>query len=54
MNKKTNAVLFFGIIALLLFLFGVEFFEAIWSFPSFSLVPLMVIALLGTGIYTTK
>ena len=30
-----------------------EFFEAIWSFPSFSLVPLMVIALLGTGIYTT-
>ena len=53
MSKKTNAILFFGIIGLLLLLFGVEFFEAIWSFPSFSLVPLMVIALLGTGIYTT-
>ena len=53
MNKKTNAILFFGVIGLLLLLFGVEFFEGIWSFPSFSLVPLMVIALLGTGIYTT-
>jgi len=53
MDKKTNAIVFFGIIALLLFIFGVEFFEAIWSFPSFSLVPLMVIALLGTGIFTT-
>ena len=53
MNKKTGAITFFGIIILFLLLFGVKFFEGIWSFPSFSLVPFMVVALLGTGIFTT-
>ena len=53
MSKKNGGILFFGIIALFLYAFGVKFFEAIWSFPSFSLVPLMVVALLGTGIFTT-
>jgi len=53
MNKKTGAITFFGIIILFLLLFGVKFFEGIWSFPSFSLVPFMVFALLGTGIFTT-
>ena len=53
MNKKTGGLVFFGIIGLTLYAFGVSFFEAIWSFPSFSLVPLMVVALLGTGIFIT-
>jgi Na+/alanine symporter len=25
----------------------------VWSFPSFSPIPLMIIALVGTGIYST-
>ncbi len=53
MSKKTGAIVFFGLIIILLSTFGVSFFEAIWSFPRFSLVPLMVVALLGTGIFTT-
>ena len=52
-SKKTGAIVFFGTVVILLSLFGVSFFEAIWSFPRFSLVPLMVVALLGTGIFTT-
>ena len=52
-SKKTGAIVFFGTVIILLSLFGVSFFEAIWSFPRFSLVPLMVVALLGTGIFTT-
>lgn len=52
-SKKTGAIVFFGTVIILLSLFGVSFFEAIWSFPQFSLVPLMVVALLGTGIFTT-
>ena len=32
---------------------SVSFFDAILSFPRFSLVPLMVDALLGTGIFST-
>ena len=53
MSKRNGALIFFGAIILLLSVFGVSFFEAIWSFPRFSLVPLMVVALLGTGIFTT-
>tara|TARA_B100001758_G_scaffold48917_1_gene39514 strand:- start:2512 stop:4065 length:1554 start_codon:yes stop_codon:yes gene_type:complete len=52
-SKKTGAIIFFGAVIILLSVFGVSFFEAIWSFPRFSLVPLMVVALLGTGIFTT-
>ena len=52
-SKKTGAIVFFGAVIVLLSVFGVSFFEAIWSFPRFSLVPLMVVALLGTGIFTT-
>jgi len=53
MKKNTGALIFFGIIVLFFILFGVEFFESIWSFPSFSLVPFIIVALLGTGIFTT-
>ena len=53
MSKRNGALIFFGAVILLLSVFGVSFFEPIWSFPRFSLVPLMVVALLGTGIFTT-
>ncbi len=49
MNKKTGAIIIFGIILFFLIFFGVEFFEGIWSFPSFSLVPFIIVALLGYG-----
>ncbi|GIT32446.1 MAG: hypothetical protein Ct9H300mP2_5250 [Candidatus Neomarinimicrobiota bacterium] len=43
----------FSIISLLLYVFGVEFYEAVWSFPTKRAVPLMVLALVGTGVYST-
>ncbi len=51
MKRSTAGILAFSLIALFLLLFGVDFFDAIWSFPSQSAVPFMVIALVGTGIY---
>ena len=52
-NKKSGALIFFAFVFGLLAIFGVDLFESVWSFPIFSPVPLMIIALLGTGIYTT-
>ncbi len=34
-------------------MFGLSFFESVWSFPSQRAVPLMVLVLVGTGIYIT-
>ncbi|MBE9541058.1 MAG: sodium:alanine symporter family protein, partial [Proteobacteria bacterium] len=51
MKRSTAGILAFALIALFLLVFGVDFFDAIWSFPSQSAVPFMVIALVGTGIY---
>ena len=53
MKISTTGFIVFGVILLLLVVFGVSFFEAIWSFPTFSPIPLMVIALVGTGIFVT-
>ncbi len=53
MNRSTAGITTFSIILIFLVAFGTEFFEGVWSFPSFSPVPLMVIALVGTGIYST-
>jgi len=53
MKRSTTGFIVFGVILLLLVVFGVSFFEAIWSFPTFSPIPLMVIALVGTGIFVT-
>ena len=65
MSKQRYALIVFGIIGILLLTVGHEFFEKIWQFPknlfsdnllnSFPIaqIPLMVIALLGTGIYMT-
>ena len=53
MNRKQSGIIFFSIIAFLLYAFGVSFFESVWSFPSIRKIPLMVIALVGTGLYVT-
>lgn len=67
MSKNQYTLLVFSIIGILLLMpgYGVHFFEQIWSFPgnlfsddfkqSFPLatIPLMVISLLGTGMYMT-
>ena len=65
MSKQRYALIAFAIIGVLLLSAGVEFYNSVWSFPgnlldknfleTFPLasVPLMVVALLGTGVYMT-
>ena len=53
MSRKNAGIAAFGIILFILYAFGVEIFEAVWSFPGKRAVPLMILALVGTGIYTT-
>ncbi|MEC7849679.1 MAG: alanine:cation symporter family protein, partial [Candidatus Neomarinimicrobiota bacterium] len=53
MDRKQSGLIFFSIIAFFLYAFGVELFENVWSFPEIRKIPLMVIALVGTGIYAT-
>ncbi len=53
MNRTKAGIISFAIILTLLVLFGTEFFEGVWSFPTFSPIPLMIFALVGTGIYAT-
>lgn len=51
MKRSTAGWLAFSLIGIFLYAFGVDFFDAIWSFPTQRAVPFMVIALVGTGIY---
>jgi len=53
MDRKTAGFISFGIIIFIIYAFGIHIFEAVWSFPSQRAVPLMVLALVGTGIYAT-
>ena len=53
MDRKIAGFIAFGIIIFIMYAFGIHTFEAIWSFPSQRAVPLMVLALVGTGIYAT-
>ena len=53
MDRKKAGLIAFGIIIFIMYAFGIHSFEAIWSFPSQRAVPLMVLALVGTGIYAT-
>ena len=67
MKKSTAGILTFGIILIILIIGGVAFFESVWSFPGnfeffqnlpsedlpLGLIPLMVIALVGTGVFVT-
>ena len=63
MSKQRLSLFIFAIIGTLLLWKGVHFFDLAWSFPAnllsdsvinsfpFATIPLMVISLLGTGIY---
>ena len=53
MDRKSAGLISFGIIIFIIYAFGIHTFEAIWSFPNQRAVPLMVLALVGTGIYAT-
>jgi AGCS family alanine or glycine:cation symporter len=67
MKKSTAAIITFTIIVIVLIIGGVASFETVWSFPGnfdffktfpvkdlpLGLIPLMVIALVGTGVYVT-
>jgi AGCS family alanine or glycine:cation symporter len=67
MKKSTAGIIAFGIIIIILFIGGVAFFESVWSFPGnfdffksfpaedlpLGLIPVMVIALVGTGVFVT-
>ena len=53
MSRKKAGLISFGIIIFIMYAFGLHIFEAIWSFPSQRAVPLMVFALVGTGIFVT-
>jgi AGCS family alanine or glycine:cation symporter len=57
-SRKWGGILAFCAIGCVLLLFGPEFFNAVWSFPwnlfnDFPFPSLMIIVLLGTGIFTT-
>ena len=53
MERRTAGYLAFGAIFFLIYVFGFHFFDLVWSFPSQRSVPLMVIALVGSGVYVT-
>jgi AGCS family alanine or glycine:cation symporter len=53
MKRSTAGLIAFGIIFAILLAFGVRFFEGVWTFPSSWKVPLMIIALVGTGVFIT-
>jgi len=67
MKKQHIALISFAIILVLLIVGGISFYEAVWTFPgNFSFfetfpteswplgsIPIMVIALVGTGVYAT-
>lgn len=53
MERSTAGLISFGIILFILILFGVDFFDHVWTFPEFSPISLMVVALVGTGVFVT-
>lgn len=53
MKRSTAGIIAFSIIAFLLYAYGGELFDAVWSFPAKRPIPLMVIILVGTGVFIT-
>ncbi len=67
MRKSIAALISFGIILLVILIFGIEIFDEVWSFPGnipfikdlpsqdmpLGSIPLMVIILVGTGVFIT-
>jgi alanine or glycine:cation symporter, AGCS family len=52
-KRSTLGLIVFGIIVFVIYAFGMDSFDLIWSFPKERAVPFIIILLLGTGIYTT-
>ena len=53
MDRQKAGLIAFAIIVFIIYVFGLHTFDAVWSFPSQRAIPLMVLALVGTGIYAT-
>jgi AGCS family alanine or glycine:cation symporter len=67
MKKSTAGLLAFAIIIVVLIVGGIDFFDSVWSFPGnfeffktfptkdlpLGVIPLMIIVLVGTGIFVT-
>ena len=53
MDRKTFGLISFSFIAFIIYSYGITIFEQVWSFPNDRAVPLMVIALVGSGIFVT-
>lgn len=53
MDRKSAGLISFGIIGLIMYVYGLQIFDIVWSFPSNRSVPIMVLSLVGTGIYVT-
>ena len=53
MDRKKAGLIAFSIIGFIMYIFGIHIFDSVWSFPAQRAVPLMVLALVGTGIYAT-
>ncbi|MEE8340984.1 MAG: sodium:alanine symporter family protein [Candidatus Neomarinimicrobiota bacterium] len=53
MKRSTAGIIVFSIIIFLLYAYGAELFGAVWSFPAKRPIPLMVIILVGTGVFIT-
>jgi len=53
MDRQKAGLIAFGIIIFIMYAFGLNTFDAVWSFPTQRAIPLMVIALVGTGIFAT-
>ena len=53
MKRSVAGIIGFSIILFLIYAYGMELFDAVWTFPSKRAVPLMIVMLVGTGIFTT-
>ncbi|GJQ63531.1 MAG: transporter [Melioribacteraceae bacterium] len=67
MKRSSAGILTYSVLFILLLIFGISFFEAIWSFPGnfdffanfpsedlpLGSIPIMIIVLVGTGVFVT-
>jgi len=53
MKRSTYGLLAFSAIFFIMYAFGLSFFEAVWTFPTQRAIPLMVLILVGTGVFIT-
>jgi len=53
MKRSIAGYITFAIILFLIYAYGSELFDSVWTFPSKRAVPFLVILLVGTGVFTT-